>query len=119
LTILSAAGAGVTAPHAPDRSGIEALSMRLTEHLPSSRGNQFLAENLQRRVIDEFLSTELETAGYRGMDVAKTPTGTQFLIHVDARPSTVDAAPTPTELAAELDSRFGLEAPEIEIRAIE
>lgn len=119
LTILSAASAGVTAPNAPDRPGFEALSMQLKEHLPTSRTNQFLAENLQRRAIDEFLSSALEDVGYRGMDVAKTPTGTQFLVHVDARPATVDDAPTPTELAAELDSRFGLDAPQVEIRAIE
>jgi hypothetical protein len=119
LTILSTEIDAVAAPHAPERSGFEALAMRIREHLPTSRANQFLAEGLQRRAIDAFLSTALADAGYRGMDVAKTPTGTQFLVRVDARPSAVPDVPTPTELAAELDSRFGLEAPQVEIQAIE
>jgi hypothetical protein len=119
LTILSATGPGVTAPNAPDPPGFEALATRLGEHFPTSRANQFLTQDLQRRAIEEFLSMSLEDTGYRGMDVTKTPMGTQLLVHVDVRPSRVDTAPSPDALAAKLESRFGLESPEIEIRATE
>jgi hypothetical protein len=119
LTILSATGPGVTAPNAPDPPGFEALATRLGDHFPTSRANQFLTQDLQRRAIEEFLSMSLEDTGYRGMDVTKTPMGTQLLVHVDVRPSRVDTAPSPDALAAKLESRFGLESPEIEIRATE
>ena len=44
---------------------------------------QFIEDGLQRTQIDEFFAEELGRAGYGGMDVAKTPMGTQIVLKAE------------------------------------
>jgi len=44
---------------------------------------QFIEDGLQRTQIDEFFADELGRAGYGGMDVAKTPMGTQIVLKAE------------------------------------
>ena len=48
----------------------------------------FVTEGLKRTKIDEFLETELERAGYGGMDVQVTPLGTMIVVYAE-RPGMV------------------------------
>ena len=45
--------------------------------------HQFIHDGLQRTRIDEFFSAELSRAGYGGMEVAKTPMGTQIVLKAE------------------------------------
>jgi len=45
--------------------------------------HQFIENGLQRSQIDEFFQEELGRAGYGGMDVAKTPMGTQIVLKAE------------------------------------
>ena len=44
---------------------------------------QFIEDGLQRTQIDEFFADELGRAGYGGMNVAKTPMGTQIVLKAE------------------------------------
>jgi small subunit ribosomal protein S3 len=44
---------------------------------------QFIHDGIQRTKIDEFFHEELSRAGYGGMDVAKTPMGTQIQLKAE------------------------------------
>ncbi|MFB6172119.1 MAG: KH domain-containing protein, partial [Haloarculaceae archaeon] len=44
---------------------------------------QFIHDGLQRTQIDEFFKQELSRAGYGGMEVAKTPMGTQIVLKAE------------------------------------
>jgi len=46
--------------------------------------HQFIENGLQRSQIDEFFQEELGRAGYGGMDVAKTPMGTQIVLKAES-----------------------------------
>ena len=45
--------------------------------------HQFIEDGLQKSQIDEFFADELGRAGYGGMDVAKTPMGTQIVLKAE------------------------------------
>lgn len=45
--------------------------------------HQFIEDGLRRSQINEFFADELGRAGYGGMDVAKTPMGTQIVLKAE------------------------------------
>ena len=43
----------------------------------------FVAEGIKKVRMDEYFQKELERAGYGGMDIKRTPMGTQITVHVE------------------------------------
>jgi small subunit ribosomal protein S3 len=80
----------------------------------------FIQESLKKAEIDEYLRNEFERAGYGGVEVTKTPLGTQMVIYT-MRPGLVigRGGETIKGLAVVLEERFGLPNPQISVAEIE
>ncbi len=81
---------------------------------------QFIDQGLQRSQIDEFFAEELGRAGYGGMEVAKTPMGTQIVLEAE-KPGMVigKGGQNIREITSELERRFDLEDPQIDVQEVE
>jgi small subunit ribosomal protein S3 len=81
---------------------------------------QFIEDGLQRTQIDEFFAEELGRAGYGGMDVAKTPMGTQIVLKAE-KPGMVigKGGKNIRKITTELEDRFNLEDPQIDVQEVE
>ncbi|QIO23663.1 30S ribosomal protein S3 [Haloarcula sp. JP-L23] len=81
---------------------------------------QFIEDGLQRTQIDEFFAEELGRAGYGGMDVAKTPMGTQIVLKAE-KPGMVigKGGKNIRKITTELEDRFDLDDPQIDVQEVE
>jgi small subunit ribosomal protein S3 len=81
---------------------------------------QFIHDGLQRSQIDEFFADELGRAGYGGMDVAKTPMGTQIVLKAE-KPGMVigKGGENIRKITTELEERFDLEDPQVDVQEVE
>ena len=80
----------------------------------------FIEESVKKAQIDEYLRNEFENAGYGGVEITKTPLGTQMVIYT-MRPGLVigRGGETIRELATTLEEKFGLPNPQISVAEIE
>lgn len=80
----------------------------------------FIGESIKKTEIDEFLQSELERAGYGGVDITKTPLGTHVVVYA-MRPGVVigRGGETIKDLARVLEEKFGLPNPQISVAEIE
>jgi len=69
--------------------------------------------------IDEFLASKLDSAGYAGVKLQKTPLGTRIIVQA-ARPGLVigKKGKTVKELTQFLEEKFDLENPNIEVEEV-
>ena len=81
---------------------------------------QFIEDGLQRSQIDEFFADELGRAGYGGMDIAKTPMGTQIVLKAE-KPGMVigKGGKNIRKITTELTERFGMEDPQIDVQEVD
>jgi len=81
---------------------------------------QFIENGLQRSQIDEFFATELARAGYGGMELAKTPMGTQIVLKAE-KPGMVigKGGKNIRAITTELEERFDLDDPQIDVQEVE
>jgi len=81
---------------------------------------QFIEDGLQRTQIDEFFADELGRAGYGGMDVAKTPMGTQIVLKAE-KPGMVigKGGKNIRKITSTLESEFGLDDPQVDVQEVE
>lgn len=81
---------------------------------------QFIQDGLQRSQIDEFFEEELGRAGYGGMEVAKTPMGTQIVLKAE-KPGMVigKGGENIRKLTTALEERFDLDDPQIDVQEVE
>jgi small subunit ribosomal protein S3 len=81
---------------------------------------QFIENGLQRSQIDEFFADELGRAGYGGMDVAKTPMGTQIVLKAE-KPGMVigKGGKNIRKVTTELEERFDLDDPQIDVQEVD
>jgi small subunit ribosomal protein S3 len=81
---------------------------------------QFIRDGLQRTQIDEFFAEELGRAGYGGMDVAKTPMGTQIVLKAE-KPGMVigKGGKNIRKVTTQLEERFDLEDPQIDVQEVD
>jgi small subunit ribosomal protein S3 len=81
---------------------------------------QFIHDGIQRTKIDEFFHDELARAGYGGMDVAKTPMGTQIVLKAE-KPGMVigKGGKNIRKITSELESRFDLDDPQIDVQEVD
>jgi len=82
--------------------------------------HQFIENGLQRSQIDEFFEEELGRAGYGGMDVAKTPMGTQIVLKAE-KPGMVigKGGENIRKVTTALEDRFNLEDPQIDVQEVD
>lgn len=82
--------------------------------------HQFIADGIQRTQINEFFQTELDRAGYGGMDVAKTPMGTQIVLKAE-KPGMVigKGGKNIRKITSELEQRFDLDDPQIDVQEVD
>jgi len=81
---------------------------------------QFIEDGLQRTQIDEFFADELGRAGYGGMDVAKTPMGTQIVLKAE-KPGMVigKGGKNIRKITTTLEERFDLDDPQVDVQEVE
>lgn len=81
---------------------------------------QFIEDGMQRTQIDEFFAEELERAGYGGMDLAKTPMGTQIVLRAE-KPGMVigKGGKNIRKVTTELEDRFNLDDPQIDVQEVD
>ncbi|NHX35859.1 MULTISPECIES: 30S ribosomal protein S3 [Halolamina] len=81
---------------------------------------QFIENGLQRSQIDEFFADELSRAGYGGMDIAKTPMGTQIVLKAE-KPGMVigKGGKNIRKITTELEDRFDMEDPQIDVQEVD
>jgi len=81
---------------------------------------QFIENGLQRTQIDEFFAEELGRAGYGGMEVAKTPMGTQIVLKAE-KPGMVigKGGKNIRKITGELETRFELDDPQVDVQEVD
>ncbi|SDQ89161.1 30S ribosomal protein S3 [Natronobacterium texcoconense] len=81
---------------------------------------QFIENGLQRSQIDEFFQEELGRAGYGGMDVAKTPMGTQIVLKAE-KPGMVigKGGENIRKVTTALEEKFDLEDPQVDVQEVD
>jgi len=82
--------------------------------------HQFIEDGMQKSQIDEFFADELGRAGYGGMDVAKTPMGTQIVLKAE-KPGMVigKGGENIRKITTALEERFDLEDPQIDVQEVD
>ena len=82
--------------------------------------HQFIEDGLQRTQIDEFFSEELSRAGYGGMEVAKTPMGTQIVLKAE-KPGMVigKGGKNIRKITTTLEEDFDLDDPQIDVQEVD
>ena len=80
----------------------------------------FINESVRKAGIDEFLWKEFERAGYGGVDITRTPLGTNVVVYV-MRPGIIigRGGVTIKNLAKELEEKFQMPNPQISVAEIE
>lgn len=79
----------------------------------------FVTEGLKRTRIDEYLESELERAGYGGMEIQVTPLGTMVVVYAE-RPGMVigRGGKTVRSITQNLKTGYGLENPQVEVKEV-
>ncbi len=87
---------------------------------PMADEQQFIHDGLQRSQIDEFFAEELGRAGYGGMEVAKTPMGTQIVLKAE-KPGMVigKGGENIRKITTTLEERFDLDDPQIDVQEVD
>ena len=81
---------------------------------------EFIEKGMRRSRIDEFLAKELERAGYGGMDLARTPMGTEITLKAE-KPGMVigKGGKNIRQLTDDLEAEFDLEDLQIDVQEID
>ena len=81
---------------------------------------KFVAENVRRVLLKEYLMKEVSRAGFGGLDVQRTPMGTRVILSTE-RPGLVIGRKGQTikNLTTAIEEQFGFENPQIEVEEVE
>ncbi len=81
---------------------------------------KFVAENVRRVLLKEYLMKEVSRAGFGGLMVQRTPMGTRIALSTE-RPGLVIGrrGQTIKNLTTVIEERFGFENPQIEVNEVE
>ncbi len=82
--------------------------------------HRFIRDGMQRSQIDEFFAEELGRAGYGGMEVAKTPMGTQIVLKAE-KPGMVigKGGENIRKVTSALEEKFDLDDPQIDVQEVD
>ena len=81
---------------------------------------KFVAENVRRVLLKEYLMKEVSRAGFGGLDVQRTPMGTRVILSTE-RPGLVIGrrGETIKSLTNAIEKNFGFENPSIEVKEVD
>lgn len=81
---------------------------------------KFVAEGARRARVEKHLVKELKRAGYGGMDLQRTPLGTQVTIYAE-KPGIVigKGGKVVRQLTQDLANDFGVESPQIDVQQVQ
>lgn len=81
---------------------------------------KFVAENIRRVLLKEYLMKEVSRAGFGGLDVQRTPMGTRVILTTE-RPGLVIGrrGQTIKNLTVAIEEKYGFENPQIEVQEVE
>lgn len=81
---------------------------------------KFVAENIRRVLLKEYLMKEVTRAGFGGLNIQRTPMGTSVALSVE-RPGLVigKKGQTIKNLTSAIENDFGFENPQIEVNQVE
>ena len=81
---------------------------------------RFVADGVRSARVENFLVKELKRAGYGGMDIIRTPLGTQITIYAE-KPGIVigKGGKVVRQLTADLQNDYGIESPQIEVQQVD
>ena len=81
---------------------------------------KFVSEGVRNVRIDKFLTKELKRAGYGGMDITRTPLGTQVTIFAE-KPGIVigKGGKQVRQLTQDLATLFEIESPQVEVQQVQ
>ncbi|MHC1624803.1 MAG: 30S ribosomal protein S3 [Methermicoccaceae archaeon] len=80
---------------------------------------RFVRDGLVKAQLNEFLAREFERAGYGGMEIRRTPLGTQITV-IAERPGMIigKGGRTIKRLTAEITEKFPLDNPQIDVQEV-
>jgi len=80
---------------------------------------KFVSEGLNKAQLNEFFLKRLERTGYGGMLVKRTPMGTHITVYSE-KPGMIigKGGRTIKQLTSELETRFGMDNPQIEVQEV-
>lgn len=80
---------------------------------------RFVSEGVRKVRVERYLGKELKRAGYGGMDVARTPLGTQVTIFAE-KPGIVigKGGKLVRQITQELATEYGVESPQVEVQQV-
>ena len=81
---------------------------------------KFITDGVRNVRVEKFLTTELKRAGYGGMDIARTPLGTQVTIFAE-KPGTVigKGGKQVRQLTQDLATDYDIESPQVEVQQVQ
>ncbi|MCX6694390.1 MAG: 30S ribosomal protein S3 [Methanomicrobiales archaeon] len=81
--------------------------------------HKFIAEGVRRAAVEKHFIKELKRAGYGGMDIVRTPLGTQVTIFAE-KPGIVigKGGKVVRQLTQDLATIYGVESPQIEVQQV-
>jgi len=81
---------------------------------------RFVADGVRSARVENFLTKELKRAGYGGMDIVRTPLGTQITIYAE-KPGIVigKGGKVVRQLTADLQNDYGIDSPQIEVQQVD
>jgi small subunit ribosomal protein S3 len=81
---------------------------------------KFISEGVRKARVEKYLLKELKRAGYGGMDLQRTPLGTQVTIFAE-KPGIVigKGGKVVRQLTQDLATDFGVESPQIEVQQVQ
>jgi len=81
---------------------------------------KFISEGVRKVRVEAFLRKELKRAGYGGMDIFRTPIGTQVAIFAE-KPGIVigKGGKLVRQITADLQTIYGIESPQVEVQQVE
>ncbi len=81
---------------------------------------RFIEDGVRKARVEQYLTKELKRAGYGGMDIIRTPLGTQITIFAE-KPGIVigKGGKVVRQLTQDLATKFGVESPQVEVQQVE
>ena len=80
---------------------------------------KFVADGVRKVRVEQYLNKELKRAGYGGMDIVRTPVGTQVTIFAE-KPGIVigKGGKLVRQLTTDLSNVYGIDAPQVEVQQV-
>ncbi|AAT43231.1 30S ribosomal protein S3 [Picrophilus oshimae] len=80
---------------------------------------RFVNDNIKRLLVSEYLRKENDNAGFGGMEMKRTPYGTNITLYVNRPGLVIGRHGTKIkEMTETLEKRFAIESPQIEVKEV-